>query len=126
MNEETFLSALRDNPADDVTRLALADWLDEDGQAERAELLRLTRRLRTGPPEVRNDLQPRVAAMLRADVRPAVVERVNSLGMRFALVPAGRFLMGSPPEEEGRNADETQHEVEITRPFWLGVFQVTQ
>jgi formylglycine-generating enzyme len=126
MNEDTFLAALRDSPADDVTWLALADWLDEDGQADRAELLRLTRRLRTLPPDQRNAEHERVAAMLEADVRPVVVERVNSVGMRFALVPAGRYLMGSPPREKGRKPDETQHEVEITKAFYLGVFQVTQ
>jgi formylglycine-generating enzyme required for sulfatase activity/tetratricopeptide (TPR) repeat protein/serine/threonine protein kinase len=54
-------------------------------------------------------------------------ELVNSLGMRFTLVPAGMFLMGSPDSEEGRGGDEgPQHEVEITRPFYLGVHPVTQ
>ena len=48
------------------------------------------------------------------------------VGMRFALVPAGRFLMGSPEEEKGRRPDETRHEVEITRPFFVGVHEVTQ
>jgi len=51
---------------------------------------------------------------------------MNSLGMKFALIPAGTFLMGSPQEEKQRSKDEEQHEVEITRPFYLGVFQVTQ
>src|SRR5262245_32099074 len=46
--------------------------------------------------------------------------------MNFALIPAGRFLMGSPPEERQRSKDEEQHEVEITRPFYLGVYPVTQ
>jgi formylglycine-generating enzyme required for sulfatase activity len=35
--------------------------------------------------------------------------------------------MGSPVDELGREADEgPRHEVEITRPFWLGAYQVTQ
>jgi formylglycine-generating enzyme required for sulfatase activity/predicted Ser/Thr protein kinase len=52
---------------------------------------------------------------------------VNSIGMKFVLIPAGRFLMGSPPTETERAADEDpQHEVILTRPFYLGVFQVTQ
>ena len=41
-------------------------------------------------------------------------------------IAAGRFTMGSPVAEAGRNADETRHEVTITRPFFLGRFEVTQ
>jgi formylglycine-generating enzyme required for sulfatase activity len=51
----------------------------------------------------------------------------NALGMKFVLVPAGTFLMGSPPSEQGRSTDEEpQHEVTINRPFYLGVYPVTQ
>jgi formylglycine-generating enzyme required for sulfatase activity len=50
----------------------------------------------------------------------------NSIGMKLALVPAGAFTMGSPATEAGRGHDETQHEVEITRPYYIGVFEVTQ
>ena len=32
MNEDAFLSLLHDSPNDERTWLALADWLDEDGQ----------------------------------------------------------------------------------------------
>jgi formylglycine-generating enzyme required for sulfatase activity len=55
---------------------------------------------------------------------PKTIE--NSIGMKFTLIPAGTFLMGSPPEEKQRSKDEEQHEVELTRPFYLGVFPVTQ
>ena len=130
MNEDAFLSALHDDPADEATWLALADWLDDDGQVQRAELLRHVRRLRALPVMRRGreriDLEGRVAALLRAGVRPVVPEVVNSIGMRLALIPAGRFRMGSPRGEKGRFEDEYPHEVRITRPFYLGVFPVTQ
>jgi sulfatase modifying factor 1 len=45
--------------------------------------------------------------------------------MELALIPPGAFLMGSPEDEAGRSGDEHQHEVEITRAFWLGVHPVT-
>src|SRR2546423_4315563 len=35
-------------------------------------------------------------------------------------------MMGSPKDEAQRNADETQHEVAITKPFYLGAYEVTQ
>ena len=49
----------------------------------------------------------------------------NAIGMRFVLIPAGTFLMGSPATEEGRDGDEVQHEVVLTKPFYLGVTEVT-
>ena len=49
----------------------------------------------------------------------------NDLGMRFVLIPAGTFLMGSPEDEEGRRANETQHEVLISRPFYMSITEVT-
>src|SRR5262245_8617580 len=51
---------------------------------------------------------------------------VNSIGMKWVLIPSGAFRMGSPPEERQRSKDEEQHEVEITTPFYLGVYPVTQ
>jgi formylglycine-generating enzyme required for sulfatase activity len=51
----------------------------------------------------------------------------NTIGMKFVLIPAGTFIMGSPPDEVGRGADEgPQHEVTITRPFYLSIYPVTQ
>ena len=50
----------------------------------------------------------------------------NWLGMEFAWVPAGSFVMGSPEGEEGRYWDEDQHEVHISRGFWMGKYEVTQ
>lgn len=50
----------------------------------------------------------------------------NSLGMRFVLVPAGSFTMGSPSSEAGRGPDEDQVQVTITRPFLVGQTEVTQ
>jgi formylglycine-generating enzyme required for sulfatase activity len=51
---------------------------------------------------------------------------VNSLGMTFTYIPAGGFLMGSPDDEKERNRDEQQHRVRITKPFCLGIHEVTQ
>ena len=49
----------------------------------------------------------------------------NDLGMRFVLIPAGTFLMGSPADEEEREDDETQHEVTITKPYYMSIHEVT-
>jgi formylglycine-generating enzyme required for sulfatase activity len=50
----------------------------------------------------------------------------NSVGMKMVRIRPGKFLMGSPRDEPGRSDEEFQHEVEITRAFYLGVYTVTQ
>src|SRR5262249_50247074 len=49
----------------------------------------------------------------------------NSIGKKLARIPAGKFTMGSPPNEPGRVNGEDLHEVEITKPFAMGVHHVT-
>jgi formylglycine-generating enzyme required for sulfatase activity len=50
----------------------------------------------------------------------------NTIGMKLVRVTAGKFTMGSPKNEASRSDDETEHAVEITKPFYIGVFHVTQ
>jgi formylglycine-generating enzyme required for sulfatase activity len=50
----------------------------------------------------------------------------NSLGMRFLRIKPGTFVMGSPATEEGRNDNEVQHEVKLTKSFMLAATPVTQ
>ncbi|MDP6529498.1 MAG: formylglycine-generating enzyme family protein, partial [Gemmatimonadota bacterium] len=44
----------------------------------------------------------------------------------FVLIPAGSFTMGSPVTELGRDSDETQHTVTLTRAFYMSAHEVTQ
>ncbi len=53
-------------------------------------------------------------------------EVTNSIGMRFVLVRAGSFRMGSPLGEDGRFLNEPLHDVTITKDFYLGKYEVTQ
>jgi len=52
--------------------------------------------------------------------------RSKKTGMRFRLIPAGTFTMGSPSGETGRDDDERQHQVTLTEPFYCGMYAVTQ
>ena len=47
-------------------------------------------------------------------------------GMVFVKVEPGRFVMGSPADEIGREPQERPHHVTLSRSFWLGAFEVTQ
>lgn len=49
----------------------------------------------------------------------------NSIGMTFNLIPAGTFIMGSPANEPGRDPDETQHQVTLSKPFYMQTTEVT-
>ena len=59
-----------------------------------------------------------------------VVRDVNLGGgttMSLTLIPPGTFLMGSPEGETGRRQDEgPQHRVEITQPYYVGIYPVTK
>jgi len=74
------------------------------------------------------------------DIGPAEVLTLDlgkGVTMKLALVPAGKFLMGSKLSaaevartyntKEERFADEhPRHEVTISRPFYMGIYEVTQ
>ncbi len=45
--------------------------------------------------------------------------------LEMVAVPGGRFQMGSPSSESGRDDDETQHWVRVS-DFWIGRYEVTQ
>ncbi|MEI8378597.1 MAG: formylglycine-generating enzyme family protein [Planctomycetota bacterium] len=71
---------------------------------------------------------------------PAAKEITSkSTGMKLALIPAGTFLMGSSAAdvkaalqadstfmEEYAKAEQPQHKVKISKPFYMGVYEVTQ
>jgi formylglycine-generating enzyme required for sulfatase activity len=44
----------------------------------------------------------------------------------FVLVAAGTFMMGSPVSEVKRINNEVQHKVTISKPFYMGKYEVTQ
>ncbi len=50
----------------------------------------------------------------------------NSLGMEFRFIKPGSFMMGSPTNEPGRDDDETQHKVTLSKGFYIQTTEVTQ
>ena len=77
------------------------------------------------------------ASATAGEARPEMVlDLGDNVTMKLVQIPAGKFLMGSPANEQGRNADEgvasadakggrTQVEVTISKPFYMGVYEVT-
>ena len=76
-------------------------------------------------------VEKRRAGLPLARVWPAGRRKALDLGkgvtIDLVLMPAGTFLMGSgPPEKDRRNHEGPRHRVILSRPFYLGVTEVTQ
>jgi formylglycine-generating enzyme required for sulfatase activity len=111
----------------------LLDWSDLTSHSEFARLVQAITAL-LGPLPQQATPAPAPVAPMRpplpagapepstpASDRPPRV--VNSLGMTFALVPAGEFRMGST---DGNDGEKPVHTVRISQPFYLGIHAVTQ
>ena len=66
----------------------------------------------------------------RANLAPTLTLDLGG-GVKWegVLIPAGTFVMGSPPGEAKtaeQSANEKQHKVTLTKPFYLGKFELTQ
>jgi len=70
--------------------------------------------------------KPTVPAAVFSEDRPTRL--ANSIGMEFVLVPAGEFTMGLPDSGNDRDTppETPAHRVRFTRPFYLGIHEVTQ
>ena len=56
---------------------------------------------------------------------PLILKISDKLALKCALLPAGRFVHGSP-FIENRYQDEYPHEVVLTKPFWMAEIPVTR
>jgi formylglycine-generating enzyme required for sulfatase activity len=65
----------------------------------------------------------------RAKLEPTLTLDLGGVKWEGVLIPAGTFVMGSPPGEaktEKESAFEKQHKVTITQPYYIGKFELTQ
>lgn len=126
-----MFSGILKDPCDDTGWLALADWLDENDDPRRGELLRLHRKLLgtcCEPDEhpERAGWQTRMVELLVSGVQPCIPRKTLTLpggvAMKFAYVPPGSFLMGGTVKD----SEKPVHKVTLTKGFYLGVHPVTQ
>jgi len=71
------------------------------------------------------EVQKEVAKRLQKEVEEKV-DLGKGMKLDLVLIPAGKFMMGSPESEKDRYKDEIQHEVTLTKPFYMGRYEVTQ
>ena len=75
---------------------------------------------RTASKDVRSDAGPAVKTPSSQD------SITNSIGMTLKRIPAGEFVMGAADNEEAGDGEKPRHRVRISKPFYLGVYEVTQ
>ena len=63
--------------------------------------------------------------LVSCEKRPVSTMKEPVLGMEFILIPKGSFKMGGLENDDG-TMSETQHEVTLSKDFWLGKTEVTQ
>jgi formylglycine-generating enzyme required for sulfatase activity len=74
----------------------------------------------------RPGLPQEIAVTLQPEAAPGFANEIQSpQGVPLKLIPPGRFTMGASRREPGRRANETLREVELTRPFYLAVREVS-
>lgn len=61
-----------------------------------------------------------------ANGRTKTITLPGGATMEMVWCPPGTFTMGSPSNEEGRDDVETQHQVTLTKGFWMAKTEVTQ
>jgi formylglycine-generating enzyme required for sulfatase activity len=71
------------------------------------------------------EVQKSVAKILQKEVEEKA-DLGKGIKLDLVLIPAGKFMMGSPASENGRDNNETQHEATLTKPFYMGKYEVTQ
>jgi len=92
-----------------------------------AQYCRSAYRIQYQPDDRNHNLGFRVAAVqVLADPEPKPRDEVEEKPFELVWVEPGTFIMGSPPDEPGREEDEVQHEVELTQRFGIGKYEVTQ
>ncbi|GHV57000.1 hypothetical protein FACS1894182_04770 [Bacteroidia bacterium] len=58
------------------------------------------------------------------DVKSPIISKTIN-GIEAVAIPKGTFMMGSPSTEPNRYSDETQHQVTLTKDFYMSKYQVT-
>ena len=79
--------------------------------------------------ELNSTAGPKRSVAAGRKATPEIIELplAPDVAIRFRLIPAGKFQMGSPPTEPDRQAAvEDLHEVTLTKPFYMALTETTQ
>ncbi len=100
--------------------------LGEQKEIAAEAIKRLKLEARLAALENKNPIKPEVRIVERLSLSKSQDKlKSGQLAPVMILIPAGTFLMGSAETEKDRFENETQHEVEIEKPFYIGQYPIT-
>ena len=106
-------------------------WRREEGAGE----IILAKPLTAGPgltpqrPTMVQPTQPPLVIVTTGQPKPGDVQTLDLGGgvtLELVWCPPGTFMMGSPESEPEQGSKETQHQVTLSKGFWMGKYEVTQ
>jgi formylglycine-generating enzyme required for sulfatase activity len=104
-----------------------AFWLAACGRIPETSSKPVAKESPAVPQQVEESDAPATPAAPWKDGAQAGQERNdNSLQLKLAWCPAGKFRMGSPPDEKDRRPQEGPVDVTLTHGFWIGKHELTQ
>jgi formylglycine-generating enzyme required for sulfatase activity/beta-lactamase regulating signal transducer with metallopeptidase domain len=131
-------------PSDQAFQDAVDDYL-KDIEAELGGQVaialrtaeKLTAAAATGKPAADKQVSETPPGEAKGPPKELTVDLGGGVKMEMVLIPAGEFMMGSPDSDTGdldkgdrsyrvMGNEKPQHRVRITKPFYLGKYEVTQ
>ncbi len=116
--------ALRAEPDEESTRIADAAKTLEPADAPVEEKSVVAKVRAEQAPEQQQQREEEIG-QVKAAIK--TVDFTNGVTMKFVLIPAGQFIMDDPSDKEDKDSDAgPRHVVRISKPFYMGVYEVTQ
>ncbi len=125
-----FMAQCSPPPEEEEQQTEATSPTEEEQQAEATSQTEEERQAEAASPteeEQQTEVTSQTEEEQQAEATSPPSEITNSIGMQLRLIPAGSFMMGTSPGDSEADDDESpRHQVEITRPFYIGVYEVTQ
>jgi formylglycine-generating enzyme required for sulfatase activity len=102
---------------------AEAAMLKDTADTLRQENTEITQELATQKDKTKDEMPKGDGGIQSAPNAPSSDTLVNSIGVKLKLIPAGTFTMGEAGSSNESN--EKPHRVTLTRPFYMGIHEVT-